>query len=287
MREEMKLKTAESTKKEKKQEHENVGKEGEILRFPNLILKWLKYVPENKKLNVICIDSKQLRHLTAKDLRIPGDIMQLYIPRRKGKKERLKKAAKQMAMMINKETSDETNIFRKYTSIIFFAIGECGLFAVNIPEYLEENRTIRIVTIATPFFGTQMADREYVKKRTSFFERREQYRILSKIYHLPDEELSGHSEMLLKVDGETLKRHRWFDFMSTTENMSNFAHKVFGADLSDGIVPTGSQDPESKNVNRKIYLEVSHEQALLETIRYFNRALYDNALLEPVVHFEG
>lgn len=287
MREEKKIKTGENTKESQKQENENIGKVGEILRFPNLILKWLKYVPDNKKLNVICIDNKQLRNLTAKDFDIPGDIMQLYIPRRNGKKGRLKKAAKQMAMMINKETADETNIFRQYTAIIFFAIGECGLFAVNIPEYLEENRTIRIVTIATPFFGTQISDREYVKKRTSFFERKEEYKILSKIYHLPDEELSERSEMLLKVDGEMLKRHHWLNFVSTTEDVSKFAHKVFGADLSDGIVPTDSQDPESENVNRKIYMEVSHEQALLETIRYFNRALYDNALLEPVVHFEG
>ena len=287
MRVEMKIKTDENSKESQKKEHENVGKVGEILRFSNLILKWLKYDPKNRKLNVICIDSKQLRNLTAEDLKISGDIMQLYIPRRNGKKGRLKKAAKQIAIMINKESSDETNIFRQYTSIIFFAVGECGLFAVNIPEYLEENRTIRIVTIATTFFGTHMADIKYVKKRTSFFERKEQYKILSKIYHLPDKELSEHSEMLLKVDGEMLKRHRWFNFISTTENMSNFAHKVFGADLSDGIIPTDSQDPESENVNRKIYMEVSHEEVLLEAIRYFNRALYDNALLQPIVHFKG
>ena len=100
--------------------------------------------------------------------------MQLYIPsktRKKAKKGRFKYVARQLARMINKETSDETNIFRQYTSIVFFAVGECGLCAVNIPEYLEENRTIRIVTIATPFFGTQMADREFVKSKTGFFER--------------------------------------------------------------------------------------------------------------------
>ena len=216
--------------------------------------------------------------------------MQLYIPskpRKNAKKGRFKYVARQLARMINKETSDETNIFRQYTSITFFAVGECGLCAVNIPEFLEENRTIRIVTIATPFFGTHMADKKFVKLKTGFFERIKEYGKIAQIYHLPDEELSERHKVLLKVDNAELKRHRWFNVIASTEQISEFAHKVFETDLSDGIVPKDSQNPESKNVDRTIYITASHEEALFETIEYFNKAISDKALLEPVVHFKG
>lgn len=270
---------------------ELVEKRGEIiLQTPSMILKWIKCIPESKKLNIICLDNKKLRSLTADDYELPGDIMQLYIPsrpRKNAKKGRFKYVAHQLARMINKETSDENDIFRQYTSIIFFAVGECGLCAVNIPEYLEENRTIRIVTIATPFFGTQMADREFVKSKTGFFERIKEYGKLSEIYHLPDEELAEHAEILLKVDDEVLKRHRWFNVISSSEQISEFAHKVFETNLSDGIVPTDSQNPESKNVDRTIYITASHEDALLKTIEYFNKAVSDKALLQPIVDFRG
>ena len=270
---------------------ELVEKRGKIiLQTPSMILKWIKCIPGSKKLNIICLDNKELRSLTADDYELSGDIMQLYIPshpKKNAKKGRFKYVAHQLARMINKETSDETNIFRQYTSIIFFAVGECGLCAVNIPEYLEENRTIRIVTIATPFFGTQMADLEFVKSRTGFFERMREYGKLSKIYHLPDEELAERSEMLLKTDNIELKPHRWFNVIASTEQISEFAHKVFGADLSDGIVPTDSQNPESENVDRTIYITASHEDVLLKTIEYFNKAVSDKALLQPIVEFRG
>ena len=287
MREEMKIRVngSKTTRKEL------VEKRGEILlQTPSMILKWIKCVPESKKLNIICLDNKELRSLTADDYELSGDIMQLYIPskpRKNAKKGRFNYVARQLARMINKETFDETNIFRQYTSIIFFAVGECGLCAVNIPEYLEENRTIRIVTIATPFFGTQMADREFVKSKTGFFERIREYGKLSRIYHLPDEELAEKHKSLLKTDNVELKRHRWFNVISSSEQISEFAHKVFGADLSDGIVPTDSQNPESENVDRTIYITASHEDVLLKTIEYFNKAVSDKALLQPVVHFEG
>ncbi len=287
MREELKNRVNGS----KTQREELVEKRGEIiLQTPSMILKWIKCIPEDKKLNIICLDNKELRSLTADDYELSGDIMQLYIPnrpRKKAKKGRFKYVAHQLARMINKETSDETNIFRQYTSIIFFAVGECGLCAVNIPEYLEENRTIRIVTIATPFFGTQMADREFVKSKTGFFERIKEYVKLSEIYHLPDEELAEHAEILLKVDDEVLKRHRWFNVISSSEQISEFAHKVFGTDLSDGIVPIDSQNPESENVDRTIYITASHEDALLKTIEYFNKAVSEKALLQPIVDFRG
>ena len=270
---------------------ELVEKRGEIiLQTPSMILKWIKCVPESKKLNIICLDNKELRSLTADDYELSGDIMQLYIPskpRKNAKKGRFKYVARQLARMINKETSDETNIFRQYTSITFFAVGECGLCAVNIPEYLEENRTIRIVTIATPFFGTHMADEKFVKSKTSFFERIKEYGRITRIYHLPDEELSERHKVLLKVDNAELKRHRWFNVIASSEQISEFAHKVFGADLSDGIVPTDSQNPESENVDRTIYITASHEEALFETIEYFNKAISDKALLQPIVDFKG
>ena len=287
MREELKNRVNGS----KTQREELVEKRGEIiLQTPSMILKWIKCIPEDKKLNIICLDNKELRSLTADDYELSGDIMQLYIPskpRKNAKKGRFKYVARQLARMINKETSDETNIFRQYTSIVFFAVGECGLCAVNIPEYLEENRTIRIVTIATPFFGTQMADREFVKSKTGFFERMREYGKLSRIYHLPDEELAEKHKVLLKTDNVELKRHRWFNVISSSEQISEFAHKVFGADLSDGIVPTDSQNPESENVDRTIYITASHEEALFETIRYFNKAISDKALLQPIVDFRG
>lgn len=287
MRDEMKIRVNGSRTTTK----ELVEKRGEtILKTPSMILKWIKCVTKSKKLNIICLDNKELRSLTADDYELSGDIMQLYIPRyprKNAKRGRFKYVAHQLARMINKETSDETNIFRQYTAIIFFAVGECGLCAVNIPEYLEENRTIRIVTIATPFFGSHMADRELVKSRTSFFERIREYSKLSKIYHLPDEELAEHSEMLLKTDNIELKRHRWFNIISSSEQISEFAHKVFERDFSDGIVPTDSQNPESKNVDRTIYITASHEDALLKTIEYFNKAVSDKALLQPIVDFRG
>ena len=287
MRDEMKSGVNGSRSRKK----ELVEKRGEIIiQTPSMILKWIKCVPESKKLNIICLDNKELRGLTADDYELSGNIMQLYIPskpRKNAKKGRFKYVAHQLARMINKETSDETNIFRQYTAIIFFAVGECGLCVVNIPEYLEENRTIRIVTIATPFFGTQMADREFVKSKTGFFERMKEYGKLSRIYHLPDEELAEHAEILLKVDDEVLKRHRWFNVISSSEQISEFAHKVFETDLSDGIVPTDSQNPESKNVDRTIYITASHEDALLKTIEYFNKAVSNKALLQPIVDFRG
>ena len=287
MREEMKIRVNGN----KTTREELVEKRGEIiLQTPSMILKWIKCVPESKKLNIICLDNKELRSLTADDYNLPGDIMQLYLPskpRKNAKKGRFKYVARQLARMINKEISDETNIFRQYTSIVFFAVGECGLCVVNIPEYLEENRAIRIVTIATPFFGTQMADREFVKSKTGFFERMREYGKLSRIYHLPDEELAEKHKVLLKTDNVELKRHRWFNVISSSEQISEFAHKVFGADLSDGIVPTDSQNPESENVDRTIYITASHEEALFETIRYFNKAISDKALLQPIVDFRG
>lgn len=287
MREEMKSKV----EKSKTTKKELVEKRGEIiLQTPSMILKWIKCIPESKKLNIICLDNRELRSLTADDYELSGDIMQLYIPskpRKNAKKGRFKYVARQLARMINKETSDETNIFRQYTSITFFAVGECGLCAVNIPEFLEENRTIRIVTIATPFFGTHMADKKFVKLKTGFFERIKEYGKIAQLYHLPDEELSERHKVLLKVDNAELKRHRWFNVIASTEQISEFAHKVFETDLSDGIVPKDSQNPESKNVDRTIYITASHEEALFETIEYFNKAISDKALLEPVVHFKG
>lgn len=287
MREEMKSKLKES----KTTKQELVEKRGEIiLQTPSMILKWIKCIPESKKLNIICLDNRELRSLTADDYELSGDIMQLYIPsktRKNVKKGRFKYVARQLARMINKETSDEKNIFRQYTSITFFAVGECGLCAVNIPEYLEENRTIRIVTIATPFFGTHMADKKFVKSKTGFFERIKEYGKITRIYHLPDEELSERHKVLLKVDNAELKRHRWFNVIASPEQISEFAHKVFGADLSDGIVPKDSQNPESKNVDRTIYITASHEEALFETIEYFNKAISDKALLQPIVEFRG
>lgn len=287
MREEMKSKLEES----KTTKQELVEKRGEIiLQTPSMILKWIKCIPESKKLNIICLDNRELRSLTADDYELSGDIMQLYIPsktRKNAKKGRFKYVARQLARMINKETSDEKNIFRQYTSITFFAVGECGLCAVNIPEYLEENRTIRIVTIATPFFGTHMADKKFVKSKTGFFERIKEYGKITRIYHLPDEELSERHKVLLKVDNAELKRHRWFNVIASPEQISEFAHKVFGADLSDGIVPKDSQNPESKNVDRTIYITASHEEALFETIEYFNKAISDKALLQPIVEFRG
>ena len=287
MREEMKSKV----KKSKTTKKELVEKRGEIiLQTPSMILKWIKCIPESKKLNIICLDNRELRGLTADDYELSGDIMQLYIPskpRKNAKKGRFKYVARQLARMINKETSDETNIFRQYTSITFFAVGECGLCAVNIPEFLEENRTIRIVIDIRIVFGTHMADKKFVKLKTGFFERIKEYGKIAQIYHLPDEELSERHKVLLKVDNAELKRHRWFNVIASTEQISEFAHKVFGADLSDGIVPKDSQNPESKNVDRTIYITVSHEDALLKTIEYFNKAISNNALLEPVVHFKG
>ena len=287
MREEMKIRVNGS----KDTREELIEKRGKIItQTPSMILKWIKCIPESKKLNIICLDNRGLRSLTADDYELSGDIMQLYIPskpRKNAKKGRFKYVARQLARMINKETSDETNIFRQYTSITFFALGECGLCAVNIPEFLEENRTIRIVTIATPFFGTHMADKKFVKSKTGFFERIKEYGKITQIYHLPDEELSEIHKVLLIVDNVELKRHRWFNVIATSEQISEFAHKVFGTDLSDGIIPTDSQDPESENVDRTIYITASHEEALFETIKYFNKAISDDALLRPVVHFKG
>ena len=287
MREEMKIRVNGS----KDTREELIEKRGKIItQTPSMILKWIKCIPESKKLNIICLDNRGLRSLTADDYGLSGDIMQLYIPskpRKNAKKGRFKYVARQLARMINKETSDETNIFRQYTSITFFALGECGLCAVNIPEFLEENRTIRIVTIATPFFGTHMADKKFVKSKTGFFERIKEYGKITQIYHLPDEELSEIHKVLLIVDNVELKRHRWFNVIATSEQISEFAHKVFGTDLSDGIIPTDSQDPESENVDRTIYITASHEEALFETIKYFNKAISDDALLRPVVHFKG
>ena len=287
MRKEMKIRVNGSKITRK----ELVEKRGEIiLQTPSMILKWIKCMQNSKKVNIICLDNKELRSLTADDYELSGDIMQLYVPshpRKNVKKGRFKYVARQLARMINKETSDETNIFRKYTSITFFAVGECGLCAVNIPEYLEGNRTIRIVTIATPFFGTQMADREFVKSKTGFFERMREYGKVSRIYHLPDEELAEKHKVLLITDNIELKRHRWFNVISSSEQISDFAHKVFGADLSDGIVPTDSQNPESENVDRIIYITASHEDVLLKTIEYFNKAISDKALLQPIVDFRG
>ena len=104
---------------------------------------------------------------------------------------------------------------------------------------------------------------------------------------MPDEELAECAKVLLKVDDNVLKRHRWFNVISSSKQISKFAHKVFEMDLSDGIVPTDSQNPESENVDRTIYITASHEDALLKTIEYFNKAISNNALLEPVVHFKG
>lgn len=281
--------------KERKMGHKNkecVLYDGVLVRTPSMILKWLRYLPNSKKLNIICVDNKEQRSLTAENYHLSGSIMQLFIPKeqkRNAKKGRYKYVAKQLARMINKETSDETNIFRQYTSITFFAVGECGLCALNIPEYLEENRTIRIVTIATPFFGTQMADKKFVKSKTGFFERKREYSLITKNYHFPDLELSECSEMLLKCDDEVVKKHRWFNVIATVPNeqISNFAQKVFETEPSDGIVPKDSQDPESLNVDRTIYINASHEDALLKTIEYFNCAISNKALLKPIVKFKG
>lgn len=278
-----------------------------IVKTPSMVLKWLKHVPGNKKLNIIGLDNKELRNLAVEDYNLPGDIMQLYLPtlpKKNAKKGRFRYVARQLARMINKDTDDVTNIFRKYTAIIFFAVGECGLVAVNIPEYLEENRTIRIVTVATPFFGTGMADEKFVKSKIGFLKRVKDYdNILSYLknrkeyvkeygkitrnYHFPDEELVGHSTILYKTDDEILKRHLWFNFISSDGEISEFAKKVFEEMENDGIVPVDSQDPESENVNRTIYISASHEEALLKTIEYFNKAISDKALLQPIVDFKG
>ena len=73
MREEMKSKV----KKSKTTKKELVEKRGEIiLQTPSMILKWIKCIPESKKLNIICLDNRELRGLTADDYELSGDIMQ-------------------------------------------------------------------------------------------------------------------------------------------------------------------------------------------------------------------
>ena len=246
---------------------------------PNLLLRFLRYEPGNRKINIICpgihmkvsrVDNmiircdKVKRLFELEDYDLPyGDIMEMYLSFRAKK---LDDVSKEIAKLIN---NDE--VFEKYTSIVLIGVGEGGLYIVNAAKILQ--RTVRIATIATPFQGTLMADPIYVNFKAKGIFDRFAYEEIKREYHLPNTIL-GRKKDITGIQYSHLSSHRWINFVSTSKKYgltprSRLAKKVFGSYDNDELITVTSQSCKRKELNHEFEIRASHENALLKALEYF------------------
>lgn len=244
----------------------------------NLLLRWLSYDPKSKKINIICpgihvdVDERNMiqKHdeellYEVDDYNLPyGDVMEVYLP---FSHRDLEIAGKELATLINKE-------FEQYQTIILIGVGEAGVCFVNMAKYLK--KSVRIATIATPFFGTGVADRKYLGKKIKEKSAKKLYSRLNRKYNFRNEQLAWNSEFLKEVNYNIMKKHTWINFVASTEGNKltfqnilerYFGMKMYGYVRSDGITPVISQGICSSCT--EICISSTRNEALTKALEYF------------------
>ena len=238
-----------------------------VFKSNNLLLKIFRYQPEARKLVIVCMDVyPKYKEFQLSDYgREYGDVMGMYIPKQNRK---LKITSKTLSNIINKDS-----LFEKYVSILLIGVGAGGLCIVDMIKYLEINKNIMISTIATPFYGTVMADKELAKKNMNFFDifSKIGYYNISKKYHLRRPELQVGSKFLEEIDYSSLERCKFINFVAQEFEPSRLSGEVVGPISNDGISTVISQElnmPE--NVPQKTFSIISsHQNSLFKALEYF------------------
>ena len=227
-----------------------------VFKSNNLLLKIFRYQPEARKLVIVCMDVyPKYKEFQLSDYgREYGDVMGMYIPKQNRK---LKITSKTLSNIINKDS-----LFEKYVSILLIGVGAGGLCIVDMIKYLEINKNIMISTIATPFYGTVMADKELAKKNMNFFDifSKIGYYNISKKYHLrrPEEE----------IDYSSLERCKFINFVAQEFEPSRLSGEVFGPISNDGISTTVSQEVNLPGA-KTFPIRTSHQDSLFKALEYF------------------
>ena len=243
-------------------------KNGEvILKSSNLILKLFRYRPENKKLVIVGSDVlPQYSKFTLSTYgREYGDVMQFLIPKTNKK---LEIVSKKLANIINKDS-----FFEKYVSILFVGEGIGGICIVDMLKYLNIEKNILVATIATPFYGTTMANPELAKGNMNIFDiiSKYQYYRMSKMYHIRREELETGSNFLKKLDYRVLKNSKFINFVVQDNFLPKSAKEVFGPISNDGFSTVISQDIKASIQAKRFLIESSHESSLEKVLEDYFR----------------
>lgn len=247
--------------KRKPCEYEN----GEIVfKRNNLILKIFRYQPEARKLVIVCMDVyPKYKEFQLSDYgREYGDVMGMYIPKRN---RRLEITSKTLSNIINNDS-----LFEKYVSILLIGVGAAGLCIVDMLKYLRINKNIMISTIATPFYGTIMADEELAKGNISFFDipSKIDYYNISRKYHLRRPELRVGSKFLKGMDYSLLEKCKFINFVAQEIEPSRLSKEVFGPISNDGISTTVSQEVNLPGA-KMFPIRTSHQDSLFKALEYF------------------
>ena len=247
--------------KRKPCEYEN----GEVVfKTNNLILKIFRYQPEAKKLVIVCMDvSPNHDEFQLNDYgREYGDVMGMYIPKQN---RGLRITSKTLSNIINNDS-----LFEKYVSILLIGVGAAGLCIVDMLKYLKINKNIMISTIATPFYGTIMADEELAKENISFFDIPSKigYYNISRKYHLRRPELRVGSKFLKGIDYSLLEKCKFINFVVQKFEPSRLSEEVFGPISNDGISTTVSQELNLPGI-KTFQMISSHQNSLSKALEYF------------------
>ena len=246
----------------------------------NLLLKWLSYDQKSKKINIVCpgihvdVDEKNMIQKHDEDLfyevddyNLPyGDIVEVYLP---FSHRDLETVGKELATLINTEP-----VFQQYQAIVLIGVGEAGVCFINMAKYLKRN--VRIATIATPFFGTGVADRKYFRKKIKGGIAKKLYSSLNRKYNFGNKQLAWNSEFLEEVNYDIMKKHRWINFVASSKGskltFQNILERYFGMKLygnvrNDGITPVVSQGIDS--YCKEISISSTRNDALSKALEYF------------------
>lgn len=235
-----------------------------VLKNRNLILKIFRYQPKARKLIIICMDvfPKYGEFHLSDYGREYGDVMGMYISKQN---KDLSTISKSLSNIINKDS-----FFEKYVSIFLIGVGAAGLCVVNMLKDLKINKNILISTIATPFYGTVMAEEEHVKENISFFDisSKIDYYDMSRKYCLRRSELKVGSEFLKEIDYSKLKKSKFINFVVQEIKPSILSREVFGPISNDGMITTISQELNLPGI-RTLQIESSHQNSLFKALEYF------------------
>ena len=162
------------------------------------------------------------------------------------------------------------SLFEKYVSILLIGVGAAGLCIVDMLKYLRINKNIMISTIATPFYGTIMADEELAKRNISFFDipSKIDYYNISRKYHLRRPELRVGSKFLKGMDYSLLEKCKFINFVAQEIEPSRLSKEVFGPISNDGISTTVSQEVNLPGA-KTFPIRTSHQDSLFKALEYF------------------
>lgn len=145
-----------------------------------------------------------------------------------------------------KELSDFVNsIEHDYTSITLIGHSKCGVCFSNATKWMTCNN-LNIVTIAAPFKGTPIVDKELMSKSFNFFDQLTYSLIFSN--HVVDQDIMPNSNFINSADYSGLKNCTHINIVSNCPQKSYSPIDLMlmyldkkGYIQGDGIAPSSSQ----------------------------------------------